>query len=69
MRDIRDQCYPDVIILLVGCKQDLETNREVSHERALRFQKENGIKYWTETSSKSGENIEQLFYDLSKFLY
>ena len=31
--------------------------------------KENNIKYWTETSAKSGENVEQLFLDASKFLY
>ena len=27
------------------------------------------IKYWTETSAKSGENVELLFLNASKFLY
>ena len=27
------------------------------------------IKYWTETSAKSGENIELCFLNASKFLY
>ncbi len=31
--------------------------------------KENNIKYWCETSAKSGENVEQLFLNASKFLY
>ena len=33
------------------------------------FQKEHGIKYFIETSAKSGENVNQLFFDASKFLY
>lgn len=57
------------MIFMVGTKQDLESEREVSRESALRFQRENGIKYWAETSSKSGDNIESLFLDASKFLY
>lgn len=57
------------MIFLVGTKQDLESEREVSQESALRFQRDNNIKYWCETSSKSGDNIESLFLDASKFLY
>ena len=33
------------------------------------FQKQHGIKYFIETSAKSGENVNQLFFDASKFLY
>ena len=33
------------------------------------FQKEHGIKYFTETSAKSGDNVNKLFFDASKFLY
>lgn len=57
------------MIFLVGNKQDLESEREVSRESALQFQRDNDIKYWTETSAKSGDNIENLFLDMSKFLY
>ena len=69
LREVQEQCYPDVMIFLVGNKQDLESEREVSRESAIRFQRENNIKYWTETSAKSGEFIESLFLDASKFLY
>jgi len=31
--------------------------------------RENNIKLWTETSAKSGDNVEQLFINASKFLY
>jgi len=35
--EIYEQCYPDVMIFLVGNKQDLESEREVSQEAALNF--------------------------------
>ena len=57
------------MIFLVGNKQDLESEREVSRESAMQFQRDNNIKYWTETSAKSGERIEDLFFDASKFLF
>ena len=66
---MEQQCSPDVMVFLVGNKQDLESEREVSRESAMRFQRENNIKYWTETSAKSGDNIEKLFFDASKFLF
>ena len=69
LRDVEQQCSEDVMIFLVGNKQDLESEREVSRESAMRFQRENNIKYWTETSAKSGERIEDLFFDASKFLF
>ena len=55
---VRDQCYEDVLIFLVGNKKDLESERKVSVEDALRFQRENGIKYYVETSAKTGDGIE-----------
>ena len=36
---------------------------------AREFQKKNDIKYFIETSAKSGDNVNQLFFDASKFLY
>ena len=36
---------------------------------AQTFAKENGIKYFMETSAKSGVNVNKLFFDASKFLY
>ena len=66
---MEDQCYPDVMIFLVGNKQDLESEREVSKDAAQEFMRQHNIKYWCETSAKSGQNIETLFLNASKFLY
>ena len=38
-------------------------------ERALEFQRKHNIKYWVETSAKTGDHVSQLFFDASKFLY
>ena len=69
LREVREQCSHDVMLFLVGNKQDLEVDREVTREMAQQFAKENGIKYSTETSAKSGINVNQLFFDAAKFLY
>ena len=66
---MQEQCDDDVLVFLVGNKADLEAEREVTREEALRFQRENNIKYWAETSAKSGEHIESMFLDASKFLH
>jgi len=57
------------MIFLVGNKQDMESEREVSREAALAFQRKYNIKYFCETSAKSGENVENLFINASKFLF
>lgn len=57
------------MVFLVGNKQDLESEREVSRETAINFQRKHNIKYFCETSAKSGENIEILFLSAAKFLY
>lgn len=54
---------------LIGNKSDLEPKRQVSHEDGLQFKKRNNLLYFTETSAKSGENIDKMFIDLAKFIY
>jgi small GTP-binding protein len=54
-------------LFLIGTKLDLEENREVSSEEALKFHKKFNFKGdITETSSKSGINIEETFIKLGK---
>lgn len=69
MREIRNSCSHDVMLFLIGNKSDLEHYREVPIEQALEFKKENGLIYFTETSAKSGENIDKLFTDAAKLIY
>lgn len=69
LQEVRLQCSDDVMLILVGNKSDLEGNREINSEEALKFKQEHNILYWVETSAKSGENVERLFIDVAKFLY
>ena len=59
-----------MLSLLIGNKSDLENQRQVSFEDGLRFKRDGGgLLYFTETSAKSGENVDRLFVDLAKFIY
>ncbi|KAJ5070012.1 ras gtpase [Anaeramoeba ignava] len=51
--------YPKV---LIGNKSDLFTKREVSIEKGKKLAKELNCKF-IETSAKTGENINQIFYE------
>jgi small GTP-binding protein len=61
--EIHDQ---KVEILLVGSKLDLEGVRTVPKEEAIKFAKQNNFLDYIECSSKSGENVEELFAIISK---
>ena len=67
--EVLGQSEPDVILFLVGNKKDQEDKREVSQDKVQAFMKENNIKFYFETSAKTGENIEDLFCFASKVLY
>ena len=56
------------MLFLVGNKSDMD-GREVPAESIAEFQNMNKILYSTETSAKTGENIETLFTDCAKFIY
>ncbi len=51
---------PNIILILVGNKVDLEDERQVSTEEGLSLAKELGV-YYMETSAKTNENVGELF--------
>ncbi|KAJ3427021.1 rab2a member ras oncogene family [Anaeramoeba flamelloides] len=58
---------PNSLILLIGNKIDLE-ERVVSREEAEEFAQENNLLY-TETSTQTGENVNDAFMDMTKKVY
>ncbi|XP_049852132.1 ras-related protein Rab-5A-like [Schistocerca gregaria] len=58
---------PDCVIILCGNKIDLESSRKVQHEAAEDYAKENDC-LLIEVSSKTGQNIQELFTKLGELL-
>ncbi|GAX14309.1 Ras homolog enriched in brain [Fistulifera solaris] len=56
---------PDVPRVLVGCMKDLTDQRQVSHMDAQKLADSLGIPY-VECSSKTGENVADVFHTLIK---
>jgi len=51
---------PNVSVVLVGNKIDLETRREVETEEGIEFAQKHGLAFF-ETSAKTAQNIDQCF--------
>ena len=60
--DVRAQSPKNIYIMLVGNKIDLSDQRKVSYEKGLEFAQSNNVNF-IETSAKTGENVENLFYN------
>ncbi|MHA2282521.1 MAG: Rab family GTPase [Promethearchaeota archaeon] len=57
---INEVALPNIILILVGNKVDLNNERQISMEEGIGLAKELGI-YYMETSAKTNENIEEMF--------
>ena len=69
LKETRIQSSPEVKIILIGNKSDLEAQREVSYEEAEKFKDENQLLYFEETSAKNGLNTKEVFIEAAKILY
>ena len=69
LKEIRVQSNPDVKILLIGNKCDLENERTVLTEEAKKFKEENHLLYFEETSAKTGLNAKKVFEESAKILF
>lgn len=65
LRDARTLAGPNIVILLVGNKKDLDSKREVTFLEASKFAQENEL-IFLESSAKTGENVEEAFLKCSK---
>ncbi len=65
MSQIQNQAPPDVKVILVGNKKDLEQNeRKVTEEEGKVLAKKYGIKFF-EASAKTGHNIHKVFEQIA----
>ena len=69
LKDIRSRLDSQVPIFIAGNKYDLENDRKISSKDAQDFSKNRRTKYFTECSAKTGYNVENIFYEVAKYLY
>ena len=69
IKEIKLQSSPDIKLILIGNKADLENKRKVTLEEANKLKEENDILYFKETSAKSGINAKEVFNAAAKILY
>ena len=55
----------DIPIMLVGNKLDLAESREINIEEGIEIAKKYNLSSYKEISSKTGQNIERIFEDLT----
>lgn len=58
--DLRDVAYNKMVVLLIGNKDDLKAEREVSTEEGEQFANKNNLIFY-EASAKTGHNIDEAF--------
>ena len=69
LKDVKLQSHPDVKIILIGNKSDLESNRQVSTDEARKYKEENQLLYFSETSAKTGLNAKEAFTVAARILF
>jgi len=60
LHDAREYSGPELVIMVVGNKTDLEAQRTVTKEEGEKFAKDNGLVF-LEASAKTAEGVEEAF--------
>ena len=69
LNEIRAKSNPDIKIVLIGNKADLEEKREITFEEGQKYKEENELLFFREASAKSGLNSKEIFEEAAKILY
>ncbi|KAH7447887.1 hypothetical protein KP509_01G125600 [Ceratopteris richardii] len=67
VQELQRQGNENLVMALAGNKLDLASKRKVESEEAQSYAEENGL-FYLETSAKSAQNVNELFYEIAKKL-
>ncbi|MCO5608174.1 hypothetical protein L7F22_062380 [Adiantum nelumboides] len=67
VQELQTQGNANLVMALAGNKSDLAAKRKVEAEEAQKYAEENGL-FFMETSAKSAQNVNELFYEIAKKL-
>ena len=67
--ELKNFSEPNIDIILLGNKIDLESQRQVSREEGENFKKKFNLKKFVECSAKNGFNVPNIFIEAAKILY
>lgn len=66
LEDCLKYSSPNIVIMLIGNKSDLESARQVTYADGEAFAKKHGL-HFLETSAKTAENVEEVCFFLFFF--
>jgi len=68
LEDCRKYSNPNMVIMLIGNKCDLEEKRAVPREEGEKFAKQHGL-FFLETSAKTDQNVDEAFVATAKSIF
>ena len=69
LNEIKSQANPEIKIFLIGNKTDLEDQRQITKEEAVKFGEDHSFNFFLETSAKTGFNAQNIFIRAAEELY
>ena len=69
IKELKSMSSPDIKLMLIGNKVDLIEERKVTYNEGKNLVDQYGFHFFSETSAKTGENIEKLFIKAARLVY